>query len=125
MTVCGLFWVIEWLGVGRNMVAAIQLVGLVVRIEVLVIIQQVGTGDSKAVIAVVVVVFLRVGSVENMDGLVLFCRDRVATSGSAVGCGGIHHGGPGDSKVGFIIVFLYETVGSESSVVMSEVVVVV
>jgi len=56
MTVRGSFWVNEWVGVGRNMAAAIRLVGLVVRIEVIVIIQQVGTAESKAVIAVVVVV---------------------------------------------------------------------
>jgi len=56
ITVRGSFWVFEWLGVGRNMAAAIWLVGLVVPIEVIVIIQQVGTAESKAVIAVVVVV---------------------------------------------------------------------
>jgi len=55
MTVRGSFWEIEWLGVGCNMAEAIRLVGLVVRIEVIVTIQQIGTAESKAVIAVVVV----------------------------------------------------------------------
>jgi len=50
----------EWLGVGRNMVAAVRLVGLVVRKEILVIIKQIGTAESKAVIAVVVVVVVMV-----------------------------------------------------------------
>jgi len=55
MTVWESFWEIEWLGAGQKMVATIWLVRLIVRIEVIVIIKQVGTAESKAVIAVVVV----------------------------------------------------------------------
>lgn len=54
--------------VGQNMAVAIQLVGLVVHIEVIVILLLVGLAESKAVIAVVVVI-MRVESEENLNCL--------------------------------------------------------
>jgi len=103
----------------------IWLVGLVVHIEVIVIIQQVGNVETKAVIMEVVVVIQSLESVESMDGLQLLCWGSDTGSGSAVEGKEIQDGGSANSNISVITVILYNVEWIESSVVMAVVVLVV